>query len=148
MRAAMSSSGPANGSRIGMREPIPRGREMALSETHVLGRAGTRTSGSLGLLGIAVLLGAYVINAMDRQLFPLILPEVRREYGFGLAEAGLVSTVFTIGMAIAGLPAGYFMSRFSRKSVAQLGTFIFSAATLVTVLAAGFADMLLYRTLT
>lgn len=121
---------------------------MALSGTHVLGAAGTRTVGTLGLLGIAVLLGAYVINAMDRQLFPLILPEVRREYGFGLAEAGLMSTVFTIGMALAGLPTGYLMQHFPRKSVAQIGTFIFSAATLLTVLAAGFTHMLLYRALT
>lgn len=103
---------------------------------------------TLALLGIAILLGSYVINAMDRQLFPLILPEVRREYGFDLPQAGLMSTVFTLGMALAGLPTGYLMSRFARKSVTQIGTFIFSAATLVTVLAVGFADMLIYRALT
>jgi len=103
---------------------------------------------SLALLGIAILLGSYVVNAMDRQLFPLILPEVRREYGFDLPAAGLMSTVFTIGMALAGLPTGYLMSRFARKSVTQIGTLIFSAATVVTVLASGFADMLAYRALT
>src|SRR5262249_13950866 len=103
---------------------------------------------ALSLFGIAILLGSYAINAMDRTLFPLILPEVAREYGFSLPEAGLVSTVFTIGMALAGFPTGHLMSRFARKSVAQIGVFIFSAATLVTVLAAGFADMLIYRALT
>jgi predicted MFS family arabinose efflux permease len=85
---------------------------------------------------------------MDRALFPLLLPEVRREFGFNLPEAGLMSTVFTIGMALAGLPTGYLMSRYPRKSVAQIGIFIFSAATLITVLATGFADMLIYRALT
>ena len=100
------------------------------------------------LLSIGILLASYVINAMDRQLFPLILPEVRREYGFSLPEAGLMATVFTIGMALAGLPTGYLMSRYSRKAVAQIGVFVFSAATLVTVLAAGFSDMLIYRALT
>jgi MFS family permease len=103
---------------------------------------------TLALLGIAILLASYVINAMDRQLFPLILPEVRREYGFDLPQAGLMSTVFTLGMALAGLPTGYVMSRLARKSVVQIGTFIFSVATLVTVLAVGFADMLIYRALT
>ena len=102
----------------------------------------------MALLGIAMLLGSYVINAMDRQLFPLILPEVRREFAFSLPEAGLMSTVFTIGMALAGLPTGYLMSRYARKSVAQIGVFIFSAATIVTVLAVGFTDMLVYRALT
>jgi DHA1 family inner membrane transport protein len=110
--------------------------------------AAARTGKALALVGIAILLGSYVINAMDRQLFPLILPEVRREFGFDLPEAGLMSTVFTIGMAFAGLPTGYLMSRYPRKSVTQIGTFIFSVATLVTVLAVGFADMLIYRALT
>src|SRR5262245_11384605 len=122
---------------------------MALTGTQSIRETNPRTDTSgLALLSIAILLGSYVINAMDRQLFPLLLPEVRREYGFSLPEAGLMSTVFTIGMAIAGLPTGYLMSRYSRKSVAQIGTFIFSAATVVTVVSAGFTDMLIYRALT
>lgn len=122
---------------------------MAVSGTQSVGQTNSRTAARvLALLGIAILLGSYVINAMDRQLFPLILPEVRREFGFNLPEAGLMSTVFTIGMALAGLPTGYLMSRYARKSVAQIGIFIFSAATVVTVWAAGFTDMLIYRGLT
>ena len=123
---------------------------MVLSGTQTIAEADRRASAHnrLALLGIAILLGTYVINAMDRQLFPLILPEVRREYGFALPEAGLMSTVFTLGMALAGLPTGYLMSRFARKSVTQIGTFIFSSATVITVAAIGFADMLFYRALT
>ena len=123
---------------------------MALSSTQSVGQVDTRTGAArvLALLGIAIVLGSYFINAMDRTLFPLILPEVRREYGFALPQAGLMSTVFTFGMALAGLPTGYLMSRYARKSVVQMGIFIFSAATLFTVLAAGFADMLVYRALT
>jgi len=34
----------------------------------------------------AVLLASYVINAMDRQLFPLLASDVRQEYGFSLAK--------------------------------------------------------------
>lgn len=98
--------------------------------------------------GIAVIISSYVINAMDRTLFPLILPEVSREYGFNLPEAGLMATVFTIGMALAGVPSGYLMSHVARRTVAQIGLFVFSAATLVTVAAGGFADMLIYRALT
>ena len=122
---------------------------MAVSGTEVVDvhpRAGAARA--LALIGITTVFGSYVINAMDRALFPLILPEVRREYGFDLPEAGLMSTVFTIGMALAGLPTGYLLSRYARKSVAQIGIFIFSAATIVTVLAAGFTDMLIYRALT
>jgi len=119
---------------------------MAVSSTQTVGE--TSAARAFALLGMAIVLGSYVVNAMDRTLFPLILPEVRSEFGFALPEAGLMSTVFTIGMALAGLPTGFLMSRYARKSVAQIGMFIFSAATLATVLAAGFSDMLLYRALT
>ena len=96
----------------------------------------------------AVLLASYAINAMDRQIFPLLLSDVRREYGFSLADAGLLSTIFTLGMALAGLPVGYLLGRFSRKSVLQIGIFIFSTGTALTAYSAGFLDMLLYRAAT
>lgn len=96
----------------------------------------------------AVLLFSYVINAMDRQLFPLLAPDVRREYGFSLAGIGLLSTIFTLGMAIAGLPTGYLLARLSRMAVLQIGIAIFSAGTILTVVAHGFADMLTYRAAT
>jgi MFS transporter, DHA1 family, inner membrane transport protein len=122
---------------------------MLLSSTHAVGDVDKRTGTAVfALIGIAIVIGSYVINAMDRTLFPLILPEVRREFGFNLPEAGLMSTIFTVGMALAGLPTGYLMSRYTRKSVVQTGIFIFSAATLFTVWASGFTDMLFYRALT
>jgi len=96
----------------------------------------------------AVLLASYAINAMDRQLFPLIAPDVRREFGFSLARIGLLSTVFTLGMAMAGLPTGYLLARLSRKAVLQLGIAIFSVGTVLTVASRGFSDMLVYRAAT
>ncbi len=107
-------------------------------------------SGSLALAVamFGVLLGSYVINAMDRQLFPLLAPDVRREYGFSLANTGLLSTIFTLGMAVAGLPTSYLLARLSRKAVVQVGIGIFSAGTVLTVLSAGFLDMLAYRAAT
>ena len=95
-----------------------------------------------------VLLGSYVINAMDRQLFPLLVPEVRRQYNFSLSDVGLLSTVFTLGMALAGLPTSYLLSHFLRKTVLQVGVVLFSACTILTVMALGFSDMLIYRAAT
>ena len=106
------------------------------------------SAGVFAEIGIAVLLLSYGIDAMDRALFPMMLTDVRREYVFTLPQAGLMSTVFTLGMALAGLPTGYLMSRFSRKAVVQIGIFIFSVATMVTVVSAGFLDMLVYRAVT
>jgi DHA1 family inner membrane transport protein len=99
-------------------------------------------------IAFGVLLASYAVNAMDRQLFPLIAPEVRREYGFSLEAIGFLSTVFTLGMAGAGVVTGYLLTRFSRKTVLQIGIAVFSAGTALTVLSSGFFDMLVYRAVT
>src|ERR1700731_2323075 len=103
---------------------------------------------AIAVAAIVVLILSYCVNAMDRTLFPLMLTDVRREYGFTLPQAGLMSTFFTLGMTIAGIPTGYLVSRYSRKTVIQVGVFIYSAATIITVVATGFADMLFYRAIT
>lgn len=96
----------------------------------------------------SILLVSYAINAMDRQLFPLLASDVRREYGFSLSTSGLLATVFTLGMALAGLPTGYVLARFTRKATIEIGIAIFSVGTALTAAAHGFADMLFYRTAT
>ena len=42
-----------------------------------------------------VLLLSYVVNAMDRQLFSVLAPDVRRALGLTLPQVGLAATVFT-----------------------------------------------------
>src|ERR1700761_3034482 len=106
------------------------------------------TDSAIAIAAIAVLIASYAVNAMDRTLFPLMLTDVRREYGFSLPQAGLMSTIFTLGMTLAGIPTGYLMSRYQRKTVIQVGILIYSAATVITVIATGFADMLFYRAIT
>jgi len=103
---------------------------------------------AVGVAMFGVLLASYAMNAMDRQVFPLILPEVRKEYGFDLAAGGLLSTIFTLGMAVAGIPTGWLLARYSRRFVVSLGIFIFSVGTGITVISHGFADMLFYRAAT
>lgn len=84
---------------------------------------------------------------MDRQVFPVLVPPIRDYFGFSLAEGGLLSTVFTLGVGLAGFPAGYFIDRYSRKSVIQAGILIFSGFTLAQAFAFGLADMTFYRVL-
>jgi MFS family permease len=105
-------------------------------------------NGPNATIAFGVLLVSYAVNAMDRQLFPLLAPEVRREYGFSLQAIGFLSTVFTLGMAGAGVLTGHLLTRFSRKAVLQIGVAVFSAGTALTVLSAGFFDMLIYRAAT
>jgi DHA1 family inner membrane transport protein len=105
------------------------------------GETGTRL---VAISMYCVLLASYAVNAADRQLFPLLAHDVRQQYGFSLADTGLLSTIFTLGLAIAGLPTGFLLARFARKTVLLLGIGIFSTGTTLIVFSAGFPDMLLY----
>jgi predicted MFS family arabinose efflux permease len=107
--------------------------------------AGSRTA---ALLMFALLLASYSLNAMDRQIFPLVAADVRREFGFSLAHAGLLSTIFTLGMAIAGVPTSLLLSRMSRKAAVMIGLAIFSIGTVLMTTAHSFTGMLLYRAMT
>jgi MFS family permease len=60
----------------------------------------------------------------------------------------LLATIFTLGLAVAGLPTGYIVDRISRKTVILLAMVVYSVFTLATVYAYGFWDMLLYRAMT
>jgi MFS family permease len=107
-----------------------------------------RTSGTaIGviLIGCALIAVSFMINAMDRQVFYPLLPEIRKEFGFSLGQGGLLATGFTLGLAAAGLVGGQLVDRISRKSVLLVSVLVFSAGTLLLPLAAGFADMAVYR---
>lgn len=107
----------------------------------------SRPTISRGMIAVGFLLIvlSYMVNAMDRQVFPPLLPNIRDEYGFSLEQGGLLATNFTLGMALAGLPAGYLLDRFRRKTVLLVSIVIYSLGTMATPLATGFADMTLYR---
>ncbi|WP_232838155.1 MFS transporter [Streptomyces geranii] len=96
-------------------------------------------------VGFLLIVLSYMVNAMDRQVFPPLLPNIRADYGFSLEQGGLLATNFTLGMALAGLPAGYLLDRFRRKTVLLASIVIYSLGTMATPLATGFADMTLYR---
>jgi MFS family permease len=57
----------------------------------------------------------------------------------------LLTTIFTLGMAVAGIPAGYLVDRFSRKTVLIVSIVVYSLGTLATPLATSWGDMALYR---
>lgn len=92
-----------------------------------------------------VLLLSYIVNAMDRQLFSVIAPDVRTALHLTVPQIGLAATIFTLGMGLAGIPTGYFLGAMSRKNVSIVGLIIFSVATFLTAFAKGMPDLLLYR---
>ena len=105
-----------------------------------LPRLGTKAA----LFAMVVVALSYVVNAMDRIVFPTLLPGVAKDYGFPLTAGGFLATVFTLGLGVAGIPGGYLFDRMSRKSVAVLGIVVYSACTMLTCLSIGFYDMAAY----
>ena len=110
-----------------------------------IAEAPSRASRAAVTTGFVILALSYMINAMDRQVFFPLLPDIRAEYGFSLPAGGFLATGFTLGMAVAGVPAGFLLARRSRKQVLVVSIVVYSLGTLATPLAAGYADMLAYR---
>ncbi|WP_158228374.1 MFS transporter [Pseudonocardia sp. MH-G8] len=106
-----------------------------------------RLTRAVAITTLVVLGLSYVLNAMDRQVFPVLLPAIRDDLGFTLGQGGLLATIFTLGIGVAGLPTGYLLDRISRRAVMVVGILIFSAFTALTALAVGYADMFVYRAL-
>jgi MFS family permease len=108
---------------------------------------GPRLTKTVALASLIMLAGSYVVNAMDRQVFPILLPGIRSQYHFSLSQGGLLATIFTLGIGVAGVPTGYLLDRMSRKSVILLGILIYSVFTILTAFTTGFGDMFAYRAL-
>jgi MFS transporter, DHA1 family, inner membrane transport protein len=104
-----------------------------------------RTTDRAALAMFALLLLSYVLNAMDRQVFPLLAPDIRREFGLGLAETGTMATILMLGMALAGMPTAWLLGRMRRRTVLLLGITLFSIATACSGTAQSFTAMLLWR---
>lgn len=111
------------------------------SQIDVAGSASPARATAIAMYG--VLLVAYLLMAADRFLFPVLMTNVRDEFGFSLTNAGLLTTIFTLGLGAGGLPTGYLLSHFSRRTVMIVGIAIFSSATALTAVAQGFLSLLL-----
>lgn len=98
---------------------------------------------SVAIVMYSVMLLSYALMAANRFLLPTVATNVRQEFGFTLAQSGLLTTIFTVGLGLGGLPTGYLLSRFSRKTVLLCGIAIFSSAVALTTLATGFWTLLL-----
>jgi MFS transporter, DHA1 family, inner membrane transport protein len=119
----------SRGSAVQTGAPIPAPREQT-------------SAGAVAIAMFCVLLVSYVLMAADRYLFPVLAADVRRAFGFSLRNTGLLSTIFTLGLGLGGLPTGYLLTRFSRKTVLLIGIATFSGATALTTVAVGFLSML------
>lgn len=96
---------------------------------------------SLPAIALVIISIVYLIYAWDRLVFAIELVEIRKAYGFELLSAGFLATVFTLGIAITAIPAGFIVLRFGTRASLVLGAIIFSLGTGYTPLGFGFGDL-------
>ena len=84
------------------------------------------TSIKLPVAGLVIIGLVYILYAWDRLVVPIELVELRKAFGLGLSAAGFLSTVFTFGIALTAIPAGFFVIRYGTRASLIVGAVIFS----------------------
>ena len=87
----------------------------------------------------------YIIYAWDRIVFSIELVEISKAFGFSFSSAGLLATVFVLGIALTAIPAGFIVMRYGTRASLVVGAVIFSLATGYTPLGFGLADLTIAR---
>jgi DHA1 family inner membrane transport protein len=97
---------------------------------------------ALAMFGL--LLVSYTLMSADRYLINMLGTDIRAALGLTLPQIGALTTMFTLGIAIAGLPGAALIARSSRRTVLLLGIALFSIATLLFTQATGFISMFVF----
>ena len=91
--------------------------------------------------------GGWALDAMDVQMYAVVVPTLIAIWGMTKAQAGLVGTVTLIVSSIGGWIAGILADRLGRVRVLQLTILWFSAFTFLSGLTTSFGQMLAARAL-
>ncbi|HBS04034.1 MAG TPA: MFS transporter [Leptospiraceae bacterium] len=99
--------------------------------------------GAWGVLFLLFL--ANLFNFFDRTIPAIIVEPVRKEWSLTDTQLGVISAVFTIVYAIAGIPLGRLADRLSRKKIIGWGLGVWSAFTALNGIAWNYMSFLLIR---
>jgi len=98
----------------------------------------------LAMAMFGLLLVTYVLMVADRFLVSMLAVDIRGALDLSIHNMFALTTMFTLGLGIAGLPAAALIARFSRKAVLLAGLLLLSGATLLFTKATGFASMFVF----
>jgi len=96
---------------------------------------------------ITLLVIAVLINYVDRGNLALAAPLLSRDWGLSASRLGILLSAFFWTYVLLQVPVGWLVDRFSASAVLAAGFFAWSAATIFTGLAHGFATLLAMRLL-
>jgi len=97
---------------------------------------------ALAMFGL--LLVTYILMVADRFLVSMLATDIREALDLSMPNMFALTTMFTLGLGIAGLPAAALIARYSRKAVLLTGLILLSSATLLFTQATGFASMFVF----
>ena len=80
---------------------------------------------------------AYFLNQADRQVFNVVLPQIRDGLGLTDSDMGLIATAFNLFYAVLVPLGGIIGDRYSRKWILTLCILFWSIATMFTGWATG-----------
>jgi DHA1 family inner membrane transport protein len=98
----------------------------------------------LGIAMFGLLLLTYVLMVADRFLVSMLATDIRGALDLSIPNMFALTTMFTLGLGIAGLPAAALIQRYSRKAVLLTGLILLSTATLLFTQAVGFKSMFVF----
>ena len=88
---------------------------------------------------------AYFLNQADRQVFNVVLPQIRDGLGLTDSDMGLIATAFNLFYAVLVPLGGILGDRFSRKWILTLCILFWSVATMFTGWATGLVSLIILR---
>ncbi len=90
---------------------------------------------------------AYFLNQADRQIYNVLLPDIRADMGLTDIQCGLVVTAFMITYGILVPIAGFLGDYISRKWIVCGSILFWSVATVLTGLSSAFIGLVMFRSL-
>src|SRR6185295_4681930 len=107
-RRSVPNAPPKRGSIRAFGALNPNGRIRMSSTAHVIPAASAAESGTrtAALTMFGLLLVSYTLMSADRYLINMLGPDIRKALSFSLPQMGALTTMFTLGIALAGLPGG------------------------------------------
>ncbi len=94
-----------------------------------------------------VLTGLNLLNYTDRYVLNAVRTPIADDFGLNYGDSGRMITAFMLGYFVTSPFFGFLGDRFPRKWLIALGIFVWSAGTVLTGFAGGFAVLLGFRIL-
>jgi MFS family permease len=95
---------------------------------------------------VVVLMLAYVLSFVDRQILSLLVQPIRAEFGISDTQMGLLQGFsFALFYTVLGLPMGRMVDRLNRRNLIAAGVFLWSGMTAICGAATSYGTLFLAR---